>query len=69
MGLAFMKKDIDVNDCEFPPNTPQKLRHALNFQNGRNKLPEQPASIHFFNERRKRGEKEGIFLLILVRKI
>lgn len=57
-GLAFMKKDIDVNDCESPPlppythttttntTTPQKkerkkekLRHPLNFQNGRYKLP------------------------------
>lgn len=43
-----MKKDIDVNDCESPPPptppTPKKrnkakLRHQLNFQNGRNKLP------------------------------
>ena len=49
-GLAFMKKDIDVNDCEFPPllqkkkkkkrkEKKKKLRHPLNFQNGRYVLP------------------------------
>lgn len=43
-GLAFMKKDIDVNDCEFPPYSKKKkkkkkLRHPLNFQNGRYMLP------------------------------
>lgn len=38
-GLAFMKKDFDVNDCEFPPYSKKKLRHPLNFQNGRYKLP------------------------------
>lgn len=40
--LAFMKKDIDVNDCEFPPYSKKKkkkLRHPLNFQNGRYMLP------------------------------
>lgn len=55
-GLAFMKKDIDVNDCEFPP-TPKKLRHPLNFQNGRYKLPvfmqNNLLRFIFFNERRK----------------
>lgn len=38
-----MKKDIDVNDCEFPPYSKKKkkkkLRHPLNFQNGRYMLP------------------------------
>lgn len=42
-GLAFMKKDIDVNDCEPPhpppPNSEKKLKHPLNFQNGRYMLP------------------------------
>lgn len=61
-GLAFMKKDIDVNDCEFPPYSKKKkkkkLRHPLNFQNGRYKLPVFMQNnllrfIFFFNERRK----------------
>ena len=25
-GLAFMKKDIDVNDCEFPPLLQKKKK-------------------------------------------
>ena len=69
-GLAFMKKDIDVNDCEFPPllqkkkmKKKKKLRHPLNFQNGRYVLPvfmqDNLLQFIFFNERRKMREKKG----------
>lgn len=50
-GLAFMKKDIDVNDCEFPP-TPKKIETSTELSKWQIQAPsvhaEQPASIHLF---------------------
>lgn len=53
-----MKKDIDVNDCEFPPfySTPQKREKKIETSTELSKWQiqapsvhaEQPASIHFF---------------------
>lgn len=54
-----MKKDIDVNDCEFPP-TPKEKKNETSTELSKWQIQapsvhaEQPASIHFFfNERRK----------------
>lgn len=63
-GLAFMKKDIDVNDCESPPppHPPKKKERKIETSSELSKWQiqapcvhaEPPASIHFFfNERRK----------------
>lgn len=59
--LAFMKKDIDVNDCEFPPYSKKKKKKKIETSIELSKWQihapsvhaEQPASILFFNERRK----------------
>lgn len=63
-GLAFMKKDIDVNDCEFPPYSKKKLKKietSIELSKWQIHAPsvhaEQPASILFFNERRKMRKK------------
>lgn len=55
-----MKKDIDVNDCEFPPYSKKKLKKietSIELSKWQIHAPsvhaEQPASILFFNERRK----------------
>lgn len=55
-GLAFMKKDIDVNDCEFPPYSKKKKKKKIETSTELSKWQiqapsvhaEQPASIHFF---------------------
>lgn len=59
-----MKKDIDVNDCEFPPYSKKKLKKietSIELSKWQIHAPsvhaEQPASILFFNERRKWGKK------------
>lgn len=61
-----MKKDIDVNDCEFPP-TPKKkkkIETSTELSKWQIQAPsvhaEQPASIHFFlmkEENEKKKEK------------
>lgn len=69
-----MKKDIDVNDCEFPPYSKKKkkLRHPLNFQNGRYMLPvfmQNNLLRSFFLMKEENEEKKGKgILLIRVRK-
>lgn len=71
-GLAFMKKDIDVNDCEFPPSyskkkkkKKKKIETSYELSKWQKQAPsvhaEQPALIHFYNERRKREKKEKGF--------
>ena len=61
-GLAFMKKDIDVNDCEFPPllqkkkkkkkRKEKKIETSTELSKWQIRAPSvhagQPASIHFF---------------------
>lgn len=61
-----MKKDIDVNDCEFPP-TPKKkkkIETSTELSKWQIQAPsvhaEQPASIHFLmkeeNEKKKKRD-------------
>lgn len=68
-GLAFMKKDIDVNDCEFPPTPKRKKREKKEKIETSNELSkwqkqapsvhaEQPAPIHFFIMKEENEEKK-----------
>lgn len=58
-----MKKDIDVNDCEFPP-TPKEKKNETSTELSKWQIQapsvhaEQPASIHFFLMKEENDEKK-----------